>query len=69
MADGGPGKGILTLHGESKHTKKHFKNSCYHCNLPLLYFNIHYYSIEGQDLRVQIDGRRWFVDRLGGERR
>ena len=38
--------------------KNHFQNSCYHCNLPLIYFNIHYYSIEGQDFRVQVDGRK-----------
>ena len=46
---------------------KHFQNSCYHGNLPLLYYDIHYYSIEHQDFRLQVDGRRWLVAGLGGE--
>ena len=49
--------------------KKHFQNSCYHCNLPLLYFNIHHYSVEGQDLTVQLDISGWIAVELGEERR
>ena len=48
---------------------KHFQNSCYHCNFPLLYFNIHYYIIEHQDFRLQVDSRRWLVEGLKKERR
>ena len=29
MVDGGTGKAIQTLCGESRHAKKHFQNSCY----------------------------------------
>ena len=39
------------------------------CNLPLLHYNIHCYSIEGQDFRVQVDGRRWLGEGPGRERR
>ena len=52
-------KGILRLRGEPKHTLKHFQNSYYHCNLPLLYYSIYYYSIEHQDFRLQVDSRRF----------
>ena len=72
VAVGGTGKAIQILHHESmctKHAKKHFQNSCYHRNLPLLYFNIHHYSIEGQDLRVQLDASRWIAVGPGEERR
>ena len=65
MPDGGTGKAIQTLHSESRHTKRHFQNSCYHCNFPLLYLNIHHYSIKGQDFRVQLDARQWLVEGLG----
>ena len=43
------------------HAKKHFQNPCYHWNLNLLYFNIHHYSVEGQELKVQLDARRWIA--------
>ena len=55
--DGGTGKAIQTLRSELSHTKKHFQNPCYCCNLPLLYFNTYHYSLEGQDFRVQLDAR------------
>ena len=51
-----------------RHTKKHFQYSCYCCNLPLLYFDIHHYSVEGQDFRVQLDARQWLAEGLGDER-
>ena len=52
-----------------RHTEKHFQKSCYCCCFPLLYFNIYYYSTEGQDFGVEVDGRRWLCEGQGRERR
>ena len=35
----------------------------------LVLFNIHYYSVEGQDLSIQVDGRRWLCEGPGRKRR
>ena len=72
VAVGGNGRGTQISRGESRHTiyaKKHFQNSFYHYNLHLLYFNIHHYSIEGQELRVQLDTSRWIAVGPREERR
>ena len=72
VAVGGTGRVTQILHSESRHpihAKKHFQNSCYHYNLHLLYFNIQHYSVEGQELRVQLDASRWIAVGPGKERR
>ena len=57
VAVGGNGRATQILRIESRHTIN-AKN-----------FNIHHYSVEGQELKVQLDVRRWILVGFSEEKR